>query len=156
MKQLKYITICACLLAMSACSPEKIAPEDEMGNSAEVCLVANISGSGNGSRADDNTPSYIKTHFTDNDEIRLVNTFLFSTPDFTDQKTIFTCTGEHDAQNRYKFIPSNESSTGNNPDGTGDATGDTSGTIGITWDNFTPTVFAYTFEASYYPGNQYF
>lgn len=154
MKRLKYIMLYIGLLAMNACSPEKIAPADEAEQNTEVRLVANISGSENGSRADTDTPSYnyLKTNFQKGDEIRLANTVLFSTPDFTEQKTIFTCTGEYDSQKGYQFTPGKSSDTGSNSDGSSDTTDDTDGTTSITWDDFTPTVFAYTFEAAYYPG----
>lgn len=156
MKRLKYIMLYIGLLAMNACSPEKIAPADEAEQNTEVRLVANISGSENGSRADSDTPEYIKTAFTAGDEIRLANTVLFSTPDFTKQKTIFTCTGEYDSQKGYKFTPDKSSDTESDSDGSSDTTDDTDGTTSITWDDFTPTVFAYTFEAAYYPGGDPF
>lgn len=151
MKRLKYIMLYIGLLAMNACSPEKIAPADEAEQNTEVRLVANISESENGSRADTDTPEYIKTAFTAGDEIRLANTVLFSTPDFTNQKTIFTYKG-YDSQKGYEFTPGKSSDTESDSDGSSDTTDDTDGTPSITWDDFTPTVFAYTFEAAYYPG----
>lgn len=158
MKRLKYIMLYIGLLAMNACSPEKIAPADEAEQNTEVRLVANISGSENGSRADTDTPSYyyLKTDFKTEDTIRLANTVLFSTPDFTDQKTIFTCTGKYDSQKGYEFTPGKSSDTESDSDGSSDTTNDTDGTTSITWDDFTPTVFAYTFEAAYYPGGDPF
>ena len=116
MKRLKYIMLYIGLLAMNACSPEKIAPADEAEQNTEVRLVANISGSENGSRADTDTPEYIKTAFTAGDEIRLANTVLFSTPDFTNQKTIFTYTGEYDSQKGYEFTPGKSSDTESDSD----------------------------------------
>lgn len=137
MKQLKYITICIGLLVMSACSPEKIAPDGETGQSAEVCLVANISGSGNGSRADNNTPSYIKTTFNANDKIYLANTKHFTNPNKFYE---FSYANLYNTQKGYKFTQT-----------TGTETDDP-----ITWDDFTPTSAFYMFEAIYYPGNTAF
>lgn len=140
MKRFKYMMLYAGLLAITACSPEKIAPADETEQSAEVRLAAGISGSENGSRA--NTPDYIKTAFTTGDEIRLVNTLFFNTPDFDDENTIFTWTGET-ANNKYKFEQSVQNNTADESDEP----------KLITWNDFSPTSYVYMFEAVYYPGN---
>lgn len=150
MKRLKYIMWYTGLLAISACSSERIAPDGETEQNIDVHLAAGISESDNSSRSDNNT--YIKTAFTTNDEIRLVNTVFFNTPDFTNENTIFTYAGIEN--NKYKFTQSSQNDTSGNPDGTG-STDDTQ-PIGITWNDFSPTSFVYMFEAVYYPGNELF
>lgn len=115
MKRLKYIMLYIGLLAINACSSEKIAPDGETEQSIDVHLAAGISESDNSSRSDNNT--YIKTAFTTNDEIRLVNTVFFNTPDFTNENTIFTYAGIEN--NKYKFTQSSQNDTSGNPDGTG-------------------------------------
>lgn len=141
MKRLKYIMLYIGLLAINACSSEKIAPDGETEQSIDVHLAASISESDNNSRSDNNT--YIKTAFTTDDEIRLVNTVFFNTPDFTNENTIFTYVGAEN--NKYKFTQSGQSSTTGGSDDTG-----------ITWNDFSPTSFVYMFEAVYYPGNKPF
>lgn len=141
MKRLKYIMLYIGLLAINACSSEKIAPDGETEQSIDVHLAASISESDNNSRSDNNT--YIKTAFTTDDKIRLVNTVFFNTPDFTNENTIFTYVGAEN--NKYKFTQSGQSSTTDGSDDTG-----------ITWNDFSPTSFVYMFEAVYYPGNEPF
>lgn len=129
MKRLKYIMLYAGLLAITACSSEEFSP-DETDKDAEVCLAASVSGSEVTSRAGE---SYIKTAFTNEDQIRLANATFFGEPDFG-ENTIYSYKGKETEWD--KFTPVD----GNN----------------VTWNNFSPTSFVYMFEAIYYPGNNPF
>lgn len=129
MKRLKYIMLYAGLLAITACSSEEFSP-DETDKDAEVCLAASVSGSEATSRAGE---SYIKTAFTNKDEIRLANATFFGKPDFGNN-TIYSFTEKGTEWD--KFTPVDENS--------------------VTWNDFSPTSFVYMFEAIYYPGNNPF
>lgn len=153
MKQTIYIMLLlACLLAMGACSSEDIASQKEESRDAKVRLTAAISSSKASTRADENqnlVPSCIKTAFNKNDEIRFVNTVFFSTPIF-DNTTIFKATGEYDETKGYEFTQSGTSSE------TQDTESDTgSNSNALTWNDFRPTSFVYTFEAAYDPQGDY-
>lgn len=127
MKRLKYIMLYAGLLAITACSSEEFSP-DETDKEAEVCLAASVSGSEVTSRAGE---SYIKTAFTNGDQIRLANATFFGEPTFGDN-TIYSY--KEKGTEWDEFTPVD----GNN----------------VTWNNFSPTSFVYMFEAIYYPGNK--
>lgn len=129
MKRLKYIMLYAGLLAITACSSEEFSP-DETDKDAEVCLAASVSGSEATSRAGE---SYIKTAFTNKDQIRLANATFFGKPDFG-ENTIYSFTEKGTEWD--KFTPVDENS--------------------VTWNDFSPTSFVYMFEAIYYPGNNPF
>ena len=129
MKRLKYIMLYAGLLAITACSSEEFSP-DETDKDAEVCLAASVSGSEATSRAGE---SYIKTAFTNKDQIRLANATFFGKPDFGNN-TIYSFTEKGTEWD--KFTPANGNS--------------------VTWNDFSPTSFVYMFEAIYYPGNNPF
>lgn len=126
MKRLKYIMLYAGLLAITACSSEEFSP-DETDKDAEVCLAASVSGSEATSRAGE---SYIKTAFTNKDEIRLVNTKFFGEPTF-DVNTIYSYVKSESEWD--KFTPADENR--------------------VTWNDFSLTSFVYMFEAIYYPEN---
>ena len=150
MKQLKYIILYVGLLAISACTAEKVAPTAETVQNTEVRLVADISESGNASRAD---ADYIKKTFTNGDQIRLVNTVFYNTPNFDDEKTIFTFSGEYNPEKGYKFTQS-QGNSDNETENTEDGVEQTQSVL--TWNDFSPTSFVYIFEAVYYPGNTLF
>lgn len=154
MKQLKYIILYVGLLAISACTAEKVAPTAETVQNTEVRLVADISESGNASRAD---AHYIKKTFTDGDKIRLVNTVFYNTPNFDDEKTIFTFSNEYNAEKGYKFTQSSQTGQGNSDSETENTEDGVEQTQSVlTWNDFSPTSFVYIFEAVYYPGNTLF
>ncbi len=129
MKRLKYIMLYAGLLAITACSSEEFSP-DETDKDAEVCLAASVSGSEATSRAGE---SYIKTAFTNKDEIRLANATFFGKPDFGDN-TIYSFTEKGTEWDKFTPVDGNS----------------------VTWNDFSPTSFVYMFEAIYYPGNNPF
>lgn len=129
MKRLKYVMLYAGLLAISACTSEEFSPDDADRN-ADVCLTATVAGSEAASRAGE---SYIKTAFTNKDEIRLANATFFGKPDFGDN-TIYSFTEKGTEWD--EFTPANGNS--------------------VTWNDFSPTSFVYMFEAIYYPGNKKF
>lgn len=130
MKQIVYIMLSAFLLTVSACSSEDIVPKEiEENADADVQLAVSIAGTRVGSNE-----SFFKTSFTEDDEIRFVNTLYFSTPDFEGNSLIFSYNKEESG----KIIFTQE---GESPQ---------------TWNDFRLTSFAYTFEAAYYPGNKYF
>lgn len=151
MKQTIYIMLLsACLLAMGACSSEDIASQKEESRDAKVRLTAAISSSKASTRAKENLiPDCIKKTFSQNDEIRFVNTVFFSNPTF-DNTTIFKATGKYDATKGYEFTQSGTSSE------TQDTESDTGAdSNALTWNDFRPTSFVYTFEAAYDPQGQY-
>lgn len=129
MKRLKYIMLYAGLLAITACSSEEFSP-DETDKDAEVCLAASVSGSEATSRAGE---SYIKTAFTNKDQIRLANATFFGKPDFGDN-TIYSFTEKGTEWDKFTPVDGNS----------------------VTWNDFSPTSFVYMFEAIYYPGNNPF
>lgn len=130
MKQIIYIMLSAFLLTVSACSSEDIVPKEiEENADADVQLAVSIAGTRMGSNE-----SFFKTSFTEDDEIRFVNTLYFSTPDFEGNSLIFSYNKEESG----KIIFTQEGETPQ------------------TWNDFRLTSFAYTFEAAYYPGNNYF
>ena len=154
MKQLKYIILYVGLLAISACTAEKVAPTAETVQNTEVRLVADISESGNASRAD---ADYIKKTFTEGDQIRLVNTVFYNTPNFDDEKTIFTFSNEYDPEKGYKFTQSSQTGQGNSDNETENTEDGVEQTQSVlTWNDFSPTSFVYIFEAVYYPRNTLF
>ncbi len=122
----------------------------ETGN-AEVALFASVNGSEKKTRTDGNeeeagyNDKLQKIEFVAGDKIRLCNTVSFSEPDFQNAPSFVF--GEETQEGRnmtyYKFIP----------EGTG--TGDVADTK-IDWNDFTPTSFAFFFEAAYYPGGSPF
>lgn len=129
MKRLKYIMLYAGLLAITACSSEEFSP-DETDKDAEVCLAASVSGSEVTSRAGE---SYIKTAFTNGDQIRLANATFFGEPTFGDN-TIYSY--KEKGTEWDEFTPANGNS--------------------VTWNDFSPTSFVYMFEAIYYPEKEPF
>lgn len=151
MKQTIYIMLLsACLLAMGACSSEDIASQKEESRDAKVRLTAAISSSKASTRAEENLiPGCIKKTFSKDDEIRFVNTVFFSNPTF-DNNTIFKATGKHDATKGYEFT---RSGTSSETQDTESDTGDNSNNL--TWNDFRPTSFVYTFEAAYDPEGDY-
>ena len=129
MKRLKYIMLYAGLLAITACSSEEFSP-DETDKDAEVCLAVSVSGSEVTSRAGE---SYIKTAFTNEDQIRLANATFFGEPTFGDN-TIYSYKAKGTEWD--EFTPANGNS--------------------VTWNDFSPTSFVYMFEAIYYPEKEPF
>lgn len=130
MKQIIYIMLSVFLLTVSACSSEDIVPKEiEENADADVQLAVSIAGTRVGSNE-----SFFKTSFTEDDEIRFVNTLYFSTPDFEGNSLIFSYKKEESG----KIIFTQE---GESPQ---------------TWNDFRLTSFAYTFEAAYYPEKSYF
>ncbi len=136
MKQTIYILLSAFLLTVSACGSEDIVLNEEENMDAEVQLAVSIAGSDDGTRAGNNE-TFFKTSFIEDDEIRFVNTLYFSTPDFTNESSIFS----YDSEKSQKLNISIFTQEGESPQ---------------TWNDFRLTSFAYTFEAAYYPGKKYF
>ena len=133
MKQIIYIMLSAFLLTVSACSSEDIVPKEiEENADADVQLAVSIAGTRAGSNE-----SFFKTSFTEDDEIRFVNTQYFSVPNFTQKSSIFLYDSEKSNTSNYSIFTQ-------------------TGESAMTWNRFHLTSYAFTFEAAYYPENAYF
>lgn len=139
MDRLKYITLFAGLSLMGACTSEEAVPGEGESENVEFRLFASRPGIGVeiDTRADD--PK--NTTFKEGDKIRFANTRYFNEPDFKDEKAIFTYaqeTCDKNGNTYYKFTQTNAEE------------GET-----LNWNNFSPTTYVYTFEASYTPDGEY-
>ena len=141
MDRLKYIILFAGLSLLGACTSEETVPGEGGGEreNAEFCLFA--SRAGTGIEINTRTGDIDSTTFNEGDKIRFANTLYFNQPDFNEEKAVFTYAKDEnskDGHTYYKFTQD-----------------DPNGKETLNWNNFSPTTYVYTFEASYTPDGKY-
>ncbi|WP_018669235.1 hypothetical protein [Bacteroides gallinarum] len=140
MDRLKYIILFAGLSLLGACTSEETVSGEGGGESenAEFRLFASRAGTGIeiNTRADDIN----STTFKEGDRIRFANTLYFNQPNFSEEKAIFTYAQQTNTKDGHTYYKFTQNSNGRNT---------------LNWNNFSPTTYVYTFEASYLPDGEY-